>query len=270
MDGKDLPGTPDICWLRVHGIVPGPNTAFDPALCINREINLPEPPGIVILGAHVLKGDFVPDGPPVAADIDTNRPVSASRVGPPGKRDVAVMYDLVHVLGRDNGRADGHILNGEAVAVLGVLLADLRCVVEILLELDRCCTGLPDCPHLVQPLGAPGSDIAVYQRAQRVPVNLRKRLAVHLPCEEDLVAFDLAPRHTHYIVVDLALLEVRVGPKKLEVVSTVFESTAGFDHLFKADPRPSSGADCSFTPRRVDQLVTVAWVFVNLLDAPSA
>ncbi|KAH0445717.1 molybdopterin binding oxidoreductase, partial [Aureobasidium melanogenum] len=130
-----IPGRSHIGRLGVHGIVPCSDTQLQPTLSVDRKINLPKPPGIVILLTHVLVGDFIPDAAAIARDLDTDGPVATTGIGPAAHLDLAVVDDLRHVDWGHDGRGDGHVLDAEAVAVHCVLLADLGCVVESHLQL---------------------------------------------------------------------------------------------------------------------------------------
>ena len=81
---------------------------------------------------------------------------------------------------------------------------------------------------------------------------------------------DLAPGDAHDVVVRLALLEVRVGAEELDVLRAVHEAAAVLDDLLERDARPAGRADGALAPGRVDQLVAVAGVLVDLLDAAGA
>lgn len=81
---------------------------------------------------------------------------------------------------------------------------------------------------------------------------------------------DLPPRHAHRVVEHLPLLEIRIRPEKLDVVISVpVPEAAGraLQHVLQRHPRPARRPDRAFGPRRVDQLVAVARVLGDLLDA---
>jgi len=170
--GGDLPSTPHICRLRVHGIIPCPYTAFNPPLRIDRQFNLPQPPGIVVLCTHILKRNFIPNRPAISTDLHSHRPMSTARIRPAGKRDFPLVDNLIHIFRGDNRRAHRHVLDRKAIAILRILFPNLRRVIEIFLLLNGCRTRLSDGPDLIQPFNTPGSDIAKNQRAERISVNL--------------------------------------------------------------------------------------------------
>jgi len=136
------------------------------------------------------------------------------------------MYDLSLVFGRGHGRRHRHVLDTEAVRVHGILLADLRSVVQIFFLLNRGLTGTLDCSDARKPLGTAGSDVASDNSPEREAMDFWQRLSVHLPGQDNLVPLDFAPRHTHGIVVDLAFLEVCVCTKKfkMDVVWVAFKT----------------------------------------------
>ena len=101
-------------------------------------------------------------------------------------------------------------------------------------------------------------------------MDCRKRLAVHLPCEQDFVNLHLANWNRDGVVVHLALLEVRVCAKELEMSALALEATAVLDDLLQGDTGPAGGTDGAFTPGRVDELVAVTGVLVDLLDTASS
>lgn len=264
------PSRSDISWLRIQRIIPRPHAKLQPALGIKRQVNLPQSPSIVILGRHILRRHFIPDRASVWAYLHANRPVSAARIRPALQLNLAVVRDDVHVLGRDDGRRHRHVLDREAVAVQRVLFADLRGVVEVLLPLDGRLAGVPDAADLVQPLAASGADVAEDDRPKGKAVEFGKRLAVHLPGQQDLVDLDLAPGNGDDVVVHLALLEVGVGAEKLDVHRAVLQTAAVLDHLLERDAGPAGGSDSAFRPGSVDELIAIARILVDLFEAASA
>lgn len=87
--------------------------------------------------------------------------MTTTRVGPAAHLNLTIVDDLVQADGRHDSRRDGHILDAEAVAVHCVLLADLGCVVEVLLCLNGGETGAPDGLDLVEPLATSGSNVCL-------------------------------------------------------------------------------------------------------------
>ena len=69
-------------------------------------------------------------------------------------------------------------------------------------------------------------------------MDFRQRLPVHFPGQHDLVDLDLSPWHRDDVVVDLAFLEVRVYPHKVDMLGTFFESATVFDDLLQTDACP--------------------------------
>ena len=55
-----LPGGADKGRLGVVGRVPGAHAELEPALCVDRQLDRPEPPGMVMLGREVLRVNRVP------------------------------------------------------------------------------------------------------------------------------------------------------------------------------------------------------------------
>lgn len=117
-----------------------------------------------------------------------------------------------------------------------------------------------------------GGRTSKYHSSQRESVDLGKGFAIHLPSEQYFVDLDLAPRHTDHIVIHLTLLEIRVCAIEFEMntFSSVFEASAVFDDLLEGDTGPACCANGTFTPGCVDQFVSVAGVFGDLLNAASA
>ena len=98
--------------------------------------------------------------------------MSTTRVRPALQFDVSVVRDDIHILGRNDGRRNRHVLNREAVAVHGILFANLRSIVKVLLSLDGCLAGIRDAADLVQPLAASGTDVTEDNGAEGKTVQL--------------------------------------------------------------------------------------------------
>ena len=97
----------------------------------------------------------------------------------------------------------------------------------------------------------------------------------------------LAIRYRDNIVVYLSLLEVCVDAHEFDVTGTVFDPTTVLEYLFQANAGITSGSDGTFSPlggisiyftstllswstyRRIDQLVPLSRIFVNLLNLAS-
>ena len=94
----------------------------------------------------------------------------------------------------------------------------------------------------------PSADIAENHSSDRVAMDSRKWLAIHLPCQNYLVVFDLAIGHRNHIVVDIAFLEICIDTQKLNIVCTVFDSTTVLDHLLQADASIASSPYGTFAP----------------------
>lgn len=156
-----VPSRAHIGGLGVHSIVPSPDTQLQPPLSVDRKINLPKPPGIVILCAHLLIRDFIPDAASIARDLDADGPMATAGISPAAHFDLAVVDDLGHVDGSHDGRGDGHVLDAEAVAVHGVLLADLGCVVKVFFRLDGGETGASDGFDFVEPFATSSSNVCL-------------------------------------------------------------------------------------------------------------
>jgi hypothetical protein len=64
----------------------------------------------------------------------------------------------------------------------------------------------------------------------------------------------------------LAFLKVRIRTEELDVSGTLFQAAAVLDDLLQTHSNVSSGANSTFSPWRIDELVTVARVVIDLLD----
>ena len=100
-------------------------------------------------------------------------------------------------------------------------------------------------------------------------MDLRQRFAVHLPSKYDFVGLHLVSWHCHGVVVDLALLKVRVSAEEFQVLASLFQSSAVFDDFLQAYAGPSRGSNGSLTPWCIDELVSIPRIFVDLLDSSS-
>lgn len=109
---------------------------------------------MIILRTHHIIRCLIPYASAIATDFDTLWPVPSATVSPAAHVDRAVMNDDVFLDRMHDRRRDGHVLNGEAVGVGGVVLADLRSIVEILFLLDRRCAGCSDGVDTGEPLAA--------------------------------------------------------------------------------------------------------------------
>ena len=65
-----------------------------------------------------------------------------------------------------------------------------------------------------------------------VTVDSGKRLAVHFPCQHDLMNTSFPVENRENIVVHLTLLGVCICSLELYIGSTVFETAAVFEYLF--------------------------------------
>lgn len=265
-----VPGGPDVGRLRVQGVVPAAAHDLDPALDVAREVNLPGPPRPLALGREVLQGHGVPVEAAVGRDLDALRPAPAARVRPALALDLAVVDDDLLGPRRHDGRADGHLLDLDAVGPLEVVLADLLREVQVLLALDGRAARLRDGPDAVQPLDAARADVAEHDDAQGKPVDARQRRPVHLPRQQHLVGLDLGPRHADQVVHEPVVLDVRVAAVELEVLGLWAQPAARLDHLFQADAHVPRRADGALGPRRLWYLVALPGVLGNLLNAPGA
>jgi len=101
-------------------------------------------------------------------------------------------------------------------------------------------------------------------------MNLRQGFAIHLPSKHDFVGFHLVSWHCHGVVVDLALLKVRVSTEELQVLASLFQSPAVFDDFLQAYAGPSRCSNGSLAPWCIDKLVSIPRIFVDLLDSSGA
>ena len=109
---------------------------------------------MIKLRTHLIVRCLVPYASAIATDFDTLWPVPSTAVSPAAHVDGAIMNENVFLDRMHDRRRDGHVLDGEAVGVGGVVLADLRAIVEILFLLDRRCAGRSDSVDTGEPLAA--------------------------------------------------------------------------------------------------------------------
>jgi hypothetical protein len=222
---------------------------------------------MVILLAHVFEWHFIPDATSVSADLNPLGP-AATAVRPPSQLDLAIVDNLVVVDGRHDGARNRHGLNAETVAVGDVVLSHLRTVVNVLFHLYGSKTRLADDVDPVEPLAASRTNVTKDNHTEWIPVDLGERLAVHLPSEHYLVNFDFSRRNGNGIIVYLSFLEVCVGTEKFDMFTAVFKSTTVLEDFLETHTSPSRGSDRTFAPRRVDELVAIPRVLLNLLNTP--
>lgn len=223
-----------------------------------------------VLPAKLLIWDLVPHTPAVITDLHALWPPT-STVRPAGELDRAIVDDDV-VVDRchDSGR-HRHGLNAEAVAVGHILLAELRCVIEVFLHLDWGHRRVGDDVDAGEPFAAARADVAHHHHTQGRTVDGGKRFPVHFPGEQDFIDLHFAKWHRNGVIIYLSLLEVRVCAKELDVRARgIFQPAAVFEDFLEGDSSPASGANCAFTPGRVDEFIAITRVLVDLLDAPGA
>lgn len=110
---------------------------------------------MVVFLTEALVGRFVPHTAPVATYFYSFRPMPATTVRPTAQVDSSIMNDDRFVDGADDGRGDGHVLNGEAGTVCGVVFPSLRSVIQVLLFLHWSLRGFRDGVDAGQPFNAP-------------------------------------------------------------------------------------------------------------------
>lgn len=154
-----VPCRANVGGLRVHGIIPSSHAKFEPSFRIHGKIDFPQPPRVVEFGRHVLVRNFIPNTSSVAGNFDTNGPMTTAGVSPSAHFDLAVVDNLSHVYWRHDGGRHGHVLDAETVAVHGVLLSDLGCVVEVFFRLDGGERGSADGFNFVEPFAGACSNV---------------------------------------------------------------------------------------------------------------
>lgn len=130
-----LPRRADKRRLCVVRRIPGSDAELQPALRIDRNINLPQAPGVIVLFqseirsvnlrwqgqyllSHVFLTNRVPDASsisslvkcavrmkmsiPIRGNLDSLNPVPATRVGPSFQGDLSVVHNDLFILRRDN------------------------------------------------------------------------------------------------------------------------------------------------------------------------
>lgn len=147
------------------------------------------------------------------------------------------------------------------------MLSHLLGEVEVLLALHWGEGRVFDGLDAIEPLYASSSDVSKDHNAERVPVDARKRLAVHVPGQHDFICFDLGPWNADEIVHGLVVLEVGVGTVEFQVLRTIDQSATGLDDLLEADTSVSGIADCALRPWCLGNFVALARVLEDLLNA---
>ena len=131
----------------------------------------------------------------------------------------------LHASIRKRNRRNRHLLDREPIGVLGILFpylnrygvgcltafrkigraTYLRCIIEVLLCLNRPQTRLGKRVDLVNPLAATSANISGNHQTQRCAVHLGEWVSVHLPCQKHLlVRPDFSVWHRHGIVEHVA------------------------------------------------------------------
>lgn len=222
-----------------------------------------------VFPAQLCVGHFVPDATAIVADFNSLRP-STTAVGPASHLDLAIVNDNFLVDWRHDGACNWHSLNGKAVAVRVVVLANLGSVVEIFLHLDRRHRRVLDHIDSSEPLAASGADVAHDYDTKRRAMDVREGLSVHLPCQHDFVDLHFSCGNGDGVVVNLSLLKVCVRTEEFDVAGVVGETTTVLDDLLQAHAHISSSSNCAFCPWRVDKLVTITGIFRDLLYSTCA
>ena len=79
-------------------------------------------------------------------------------------------------------------------------------------------------------------------------MDLGDRFPVHLPRKQHLVTSDFPIRNGDDIVVDFALLKIRVHAHKLDMFRSILQASAVFEDFLQANTSPFSSANRTFTP----------------------
>ena len=82
-----------------------------------------------IFRTHLIVRRFIPDTAAIAANFDTLRPMPSTTVSPAAHVDGTIVDDDGFVDGMHNRGRDRHVLDGEAIGVGGVVLANLGAVI---------------------------------------------------------------------------------------------------------------------------------------------
>lgn len=56
-----LPSRPDECGLCIVRRIPCADTKLDPSFSVHGQVDLPEPPSMIVLLCKILQGDLIPD-----------------------------------------------------------------------------------------------------------------------------------------------------------------------------------------------------------------
>lgn len=168
-----VPRTTDLQRLRVQRVIPTAADEFDPALHVAREVEVPSPPRPFVFPRHVGWWDGVPAEPAVSGKLDSLGPSAAARVRPPLDVDLAHVHDDLLCPGRHDCGAHWHLLDLDAVGELLVVFADLLVEVEVLPALHRRPGGFVQGANTVEPLSAPGADVAGDDDSDGIPVYAR-------------------------------------------------------------------------------------------------
>jgi hypothetical protein len=224
---------------------------------------------VEVLPAQLGVRNFIPDASAIVADLDSLGPPTAT-VCPTSHLDLAVVDNNVFVDRGHDCTSYRHGLDTEAIAVRGVVLSDLGCVVKVLFHLDWRLGRIFDDVDPGKPLAASGADVAHDNHAKRRAMDSRKSLAIHLPRKHDFVDLHLPDGHADGVVVDVSLLEVRVGAEEFDVIAILFQATTVLDDLLQANTHIASGSNGTFSPGCVDQLVAITGVEADLLNTACA
>jgi hypothetical protein len=205
-----------------------------PAFRLQWEIYFPEAPSIEVLLAHVLVWDFVPDVATICRGLDSNRPMSSTRISPPFQFDASWMYNLILVQWAHNSTADWHVLYAESWRIWSVVFADLGIIVQVLLLLNGSRTLAIEHVDSSEPLARSGTNVTKHHSPQRKSMDFREWFAVHLESEKYFVGLHFSPRDRYGVVEDLSFLEVSICTKELKMscCKSRFETSAVLDDTF--------------------------------------
>jgi hypothetical protein len=222
-----------------------------------------------ILATQLLVRNLIPHASTIVTNFHALGPPTPT-VRPPRHLDLSVMDNHILVDGRHNRARDRHGLDTEAIAVRGVVFADLRGIVDVFFHLDGRHGRIFDYIDARQPFAGARANVAHYDDAEGRAVDGGEGFAVHFPCEHHFVDFHFVRGHADGVVVDVALFEICVCAKEFNVGAGFFEAAAVLYHFFEGHADVACGTDGAFTPGRVDELVAVARIVVDLLDAAGA